>query len=68
MKARRQQFEPEPIAVRIPQAAAMLGIGRSTLYLLIAAGEIKAIKLGRSTLITVNELNAFVAQRAAEAD
>jgi excisionase family DNA binding protein len=52
-----------PIAVRIPQAAAMLGIGRSTLYLCIAAGEIDTIKVGRATLVPVESLTAFVASR-----
>ena len=63
MRARRQLGEIEPVAVRIPQAAAMLGIGRSTLYLCIAAGEIETIKVGRSTLVPVDSLKAFVASR-----
>lgn len=41
----------------------MLGVGRSTLYLHIASGEIEAFKVGRSTLIPVDSLNAFVAAR-----
>lgn len=68
MRARREQGAPEPVAVRIPQAAAMLGIGRSTLYLCIAAGEIEAIKVGRSTLVPVESLKAFVAARRSGAD
>lgn len=68
MRARREQGAPEPVAVRIPQAATMLGIGRSTLYLCIAAGEIEAIKVGRSTLVPVESLKAFVAARRSGAD
>lgn len=68
MRARREQGAPEPVAVRIPQAAAMLGIGRSTLYLCIAAGEIEAIKVGRSTLVPVESLKAFVAARRSSAE
>ncbi len=52
-----------PLTVRIPQAAAMLGIGRSTLYLFIASGEIETIKLGRTTLVPVAALEAFLASR-----
>jgi excisionase family DNA binding protein len=63
MKARRQLPALEPVAVRIPQAAAMLGIGRSTLYLCIAAGEIEVIKIGRATLVPVDSLNRFVSLR-----
>lgn len=63
MRPRREQGGIEPVAVRIPQAAAMLGIGRSTLYLCIAAGEIDTIKVGRSTLVPVDSLKAFVASK-----
>ena len=45
----------------------MLGIGRSTLYLCIAAGEIETIKVGRSTLVPVESLNEFVASKRARA-
>lgn len=54
---------PQPIAVRVPQAVAMLGIGRSKLYQHIASGEIEIIKDGRATLIPVDSLRAFLARR-----
>ena|ERR1043165_4666534 len=63
MRARREANAIEPVAVRIPQAAVMLGIGRSTLCLGIAAGEIDTIKVGRATLVPVESLFAFVASR-----
>lgn len=44
----------------IPDAAAVLGIGRSTLYELITAGEIATVKIGRRTLITQDELERYV--------
>lgn len=53
----------EPLAVRIPLAAQMLGIGKSTLYEMIAAGEIETIKIGRSTLVPTDSLRAFLARR-----
>lgn len=53
----------EPLAVRIPQAAHMLGIGKSKLYEFIATGEIETIKVGRSTLIPTESLRAFVTRR-----
>jgi excisionase family DNA binding protein len=67
VKARQQRSDPEPLAVRIPQAAAMLGIGRSTLYLCIAAGEVETVKVGRSTLVPVESLKAFIAARQSAA-
>jgi excisionase family DNA binding protein len=46
----------------------MLGIGRSTLYLCIAEGQIETIKVGRSTLVPVDSLKAFVAARRSGAE
>lgn len=63
MEARIDRRVAEPIAVRVTQAAAMLGIGRSTLYLCIAAGEIETIKIGSATLIPLASLNEFVSGR-----
>ena len=53
----------ERITVRVPQALAMLGLGRSKLYELIGDGEIEIIKVGKSTLIVVASLHAFVQKR-----
>lgn len=36
----------EPLAVRIPDAVRMTGIGRSKLYELIASGDLETIKIG----------------------
>ncbi|RIK16416.1 MAG: ethanolamine utilization protein EutA [Acidobacteria bacterium] len=44
----------------IPDAATVLGIGRSTLYELIAAGKIRTVKIGRRTLIAQDELERYV--------
>ena len=49
-----------PITVRIREALAMLGIGRTKLYALIGMGEIETIKIGKATLILVSSLEAFV--------
>jgi excisionase family DNA binding protein len=50
----------EPLAVRIPQAARMLGVGRSTLYARISSGEIETVKIGRSTLVLTESLRNFL--------
>lgn len=42
------------------EAAEIIGVGRSTLYRLIAEGEIDVVKLGRRTLIAQDELERFV--------
>jgi len=50
--------------LRIPEAAAELSIGRSRLYELIAAGELRAVKIGsRGVRIPDAELDRFVTER-----
>ena len=39
------------------------GIGNTTLYALIASGDLEAIKVGRRTFLTVQSLEAFVQSR-----
>ena len=51
---------PEPICVKVNDAARMIGVGRTKLYELIASGEIEAIKLGKSTRITTVSLHELV--------
>jgi excisionase family DNA binding protein len=53
-----------PLAVRIPEACRLTGIGRSKLYELIAAGDIQIIKVGSITLIPVARLQEFLEQRS----
>ena len=45
---------------RIPDACAVLGIGRTKLYALIAEGKIKASACGGRTLIPADALRDFV--------
>jgi excisionase family DNA binding protein len=44
----------------IPDAQAQLGIGRSTVYELIAKGVIQTVKIGSRTLIAHDELVRYV--------
>jgi excisionase family DNA binding protein len=54
-----------PLAVRLPEASRLTGIGRSKLYEFIAAGEIRVIKVGSITLIPFAGLQEFLEQRTA---
>jgi excisionase family DNA binding protein len=56
----------EPLAVRIPDAVRMTGIGRSKLYELIASGDLETIKIGRCTLVTIDALKALLAKARAD--
>lgn len=51
---------PDPICVRVNDAARMVGVGRTKLYQLIAAGEIEAVKLGKSTRIITASLHGLI--------
>jgi excisionase family DNA binding protein len=51
-----------PLLVTIREAAALLRLGRSTLYELIACGEIKVVRIGRSVRVPTAALDAFVAR------
>ena len=53
----------EPIAMRVPDACRFVGIGRSTLYVLIAKGEVEIVKLGSSTLVVTESLRRLVSRR-----
>lgn len=57
----------EPIAMRVPDACRYIGIGRSTLYVLIADGELEIVKLGSSTLVLTESLKALIETRRANA-
>ena len=57
---RALEVPSEPITVRVPRAAELLGIGRSKLYELIARREIEVIKIGSATCVIVTSLKAFV--------
>lgn len=49
----------EPLNVTIPDAARILGCGRSKLYELIADKRLEAVKLGTRTLIRVASIKAL---------
>lgn len=51
---------PEALALSIPDAAAALGIGRSTIYKSISAGNLRVVRIGRRTLIPVSALRALI--------
>lgn len=53
----------EPITVRIPAAIQMTGIGRSKLYELMAEGALDVVKVGTSTLITVESIKRMLDAR-----
>ena len=54
-------FSPQTISVSITDACKLIGAGRSILYELIGKRHVRAVKLGRRTLIPVASLHAYIA-------
>ena len=50
----------EPISMRIPDACRFTGISRSSLYLLIARGEVEIVKMGAATLVLTESLRDLI--------
>jgi len=50
----------EPISMRVPDACRFTGISRSTLYLLIARGEVEIVKMGAATLVLTDSLRDLI--------
>ena len=56
----------QPLAVNIPEAARLGGVGRSTIYAEIAKGNLKIRKVGRRTIIAMDDLRAWLASKGTE--
>ena len=51
----------QPVLIPIKQAATIIGQHRRTIYSLIAANRLKAVKSGRSTLIFYDSVKQYIA-------
>ena len=51
---------PAPLLLRIPDVAQRLALGRSTVYELIATGQLPTVRIGRSVRVPVAALQSFV--------
>lgn len=54
------QIHTQPIAVTIPEAVRLTGIGRSKLYELFRRGDLKPRKAGKRTLLIRTELEEYI--------
>lgn len=59
------RFDPAKIAHSVPEIIDGTGIGRTTLYRAIAAGRLRAHKIGARTLILDDDLRAFLRSQPA---
>ena len=53
----------EQLAVSINDTARALGLGRTSIYAMIADGRLEAFKLGRRTLIRAESIRRLVAKQ-----
>lgn len=60
--------EPTPrLLLSLPEVEAALGVRRSTVYRLMARGELRGVKIGARCLVPMDELNDFVARKRSAA-
>lgn len=53
----------DPLAVSIPEASRMSSCGRSTIYAEIKSGNLKIMKVGRRTIIALDDLRSWLATK-----
>jgi excisionase family DNA binding protein len=56
------------LLLRVPEAADRLGVGRSTLYLMLARKELPVVRIGAAVRIPRTALEEWLQKRLAEAD
>lgn len=57
---RRTTDATRPLLVTVRQAAEILSLSRSSIYLLIDAGKLTPIRIGRSVRFSLEHLEGFV--------
>jgi excisionase family DNA binding protein len=57
----------EVLAVPILEAARLGGVGRSTIYSEISKGNLKFRKVGRRTIVAMDDLREWLASKVGEA-
>ncbi|MFC5668302.1 helix-turn-helix domain-containing protein [Kitasatospora misakiensis] len=56
--------DPTLVALTVEEAARRLGVGRTTMYALVASGEVSSVRIGRLRRIPAQALNDYIASRA----
>jgi excisionase family DNA binding protein len=58
----------EPLLLRAGEVAKLLGLGRSKVFAMLAAGELPVMRIGRSVRVPRAALERWVAERTQEAN
>ena len=56
----------EPLLLKATEAAKLLGLGRSKVFAMVAAGELPVIRIGRSVRIPRQALERWIRDRTIE--
>jgi len=59
------QGMPQRLLLRIPEVAKALGLGRSTIYELIAKGELPVVRVGRAIRVSATTVQKWVTDHEA---
>ena len=49
-----------PLAISVAETARRLGVGKTTVYVLINSGELRTTKVGRRRLISMSSVHALL--------
>jgi len=60
---RQQEAPMQRFLLRIPEVAKALGLGRTKIYELIAAGELPVIRVGRAVRVSVTAVQKWVEEQ-----
>ncbi|WP_457029216.1 helix-turn-helix domain-containing protein [Kitasatospora sp. P5_F3] len=60
--------DPTLVALTVEEAARRLGVGRTTMYALVASGEIPSVTIGRLRRVPAEGLKEYIAARSQAAD
>jgi excisionase family DNA binding protein len=60
MKVKSKIDGVEPLLLRVEEVAQLLGIARSTVYALIAAGDLPVVRIGRVTRVARHALAGWI--------
>ena len=55
-----RRYVPEPLAVRILMTMQLIGFRRSKLHELMKSGQLRTMKIGRATPISMSSLRGLV--------
>lgn len=52
--------DPTLVALTVEEAARRIGVGRTTMYALLASGEVQSVQIGRLRRIPAQALNEYI--------